>query len=44
MATIEVYPRKRAIIQARAKCSLRPGVHSLEIMGRWAARAGLHLD
>ena len=44
MATIEVNPRKRTIIQARAKCNLRPGGRSYEIMRQWAAAAGLHLQ
>ena len=43
MATIEVDPRRLSIIQARAKCNLRPGVRSLEIMRQWAAWAGLHI-
>ncbi len=44
MATIEVNPRRRSIIQARAKCNARPGVRSLEIMRQWAAWAGLPID
>jgi hypothetical protein len=43
LVTIEVDPRKRAIIQARAKCNLRPGDRSLEIIRQWAARAGLQV-
>jgi hypothetical protein len=44
MATIEVDPRKRAIVQARAKCNLRVGGRSREIMRQWSAWAGLQLD
>jgi len=44
MATIEVDPRRRSIIQARAKCNLRPGVRSLEIIRQWADWAGLQFD
>jgi len=40
MATIEVDPRKRAIVQARGKCNRRPGGRCLEIMRQWAAWAG----
>jgi len=43
MATIEVDPRQRAIIQVRAKCNQRPGGRSLEIMRQWAAWAGIQL-
>ena len=43
MATIEVDPRKRAIIQARGKCNQRLGARSLEIMRQWAVWAGLQL-
>ena len=41
MATIEEDPRKRSIIQARAKCNGRPGVRSYEIIRQWAAWPGL---
>ena len=44
MATIEVDPRKRSIIQARAKCNGRPGVRSYEIIRQWAAWSGLQFD
>jgi hypothetical protein len=44
MATIQVDPRRRAIIQLRAKCNLRPGGRSREIIHQWAATAGLHFD
>lgn len=44
MVTIEVDPRRRAIIQARAKCNLRPGVRAIEIIRQWAAWAGLQFD
>ena len=44
MVTIQVDPRKRAIIQARAKCNMRPGVQSNEIIRQWAAWAGLQFD
>lgn len=43
MATIEVDPRKRTIIQARAKCNQRPGPRSREIMRQWAARVNLRI-
>ncbi len=42
LATIEADPRKRAILQVRAKCNQCPGLRSLEIMRQWAAWAGLH--
>src|SRR6266704_4010519 len=41
IATIEVDPRRRLIIQARAKCNLRPGVRSLQIIRQWFDWAGL---
>jgi len=44
MATIQVDPRKRAIIQARAKCNMRPGGQSNEIIRQWSAWAGLQYD
>jgi hypothetical protein len=44
MVTIQVDPRKRAIIQARAKCNMRPGVQSNEIIRQRAAWAGLQFD
>ena len=44
MATIEVDPRRRSIIQARAKCNVRPGVRSFEIIRQWAVWAGLQFD
>jgi hypothetical protein len=44
MVTIEVDPRRRAIIQARAKCNLRPGGRSVEIMRQWAVWVGLEID
>ncbi len=43
MATIEVDPRKRLIIQARAKSNRRPGVRSLEVLRQWAAWARLQI-
>ncbi|HWF20463.1 MAG TPA: PcfJ domain-containing protein [Verrucomicrobiae bacterium] len=44
MVTIEVDPRRRAIIQMRAKCNLRPGGRSREIIDKWASSAGLRFD
>jgi hypothetical protein len=44
MVTIQVDPRRRAIIQLRAKCNLRPGGRSREIIHHWAASANLHFD
>jgi PcfJ-like protein len=44
MTTIEVDPRRCSIIEARAKCNLRPGVRSLEIIRQWADWAGLQFD
>jgi hypothetical protein len=44
MVTIEIDPRRRAIIQARAKCNLRSGGRSLEIIRQWAAWAGLQFE
>jgi hypothetical protein len=42
MATIEVDPRKRSIIQARSNFNRRPGVRSIELIQQWASWAGLH--
>ncbi len=44
MATIEVDPRQRSIIQARAKCNRWPGGRSGEIIRQWAAWASLRVD
>jgi hypothetical protein len=44
MVTIEVDPRRRAIIQARASCNRPPGARSLEIIREWANRIGLRID
>ena len=44
MVTIEVDPRSHSIVQVRAKCNLRPGPRSLEIMQQWATHAGLQFD
>jgi hypothetical protein len=44
MATIELDPRRRAIVQARAKCNMRPGGRSNEIIRQWAVWAGLQFD
>ena len=44
MATIEINPRRRAIVQVRAKCNRRPGHRSLQIIRRWAGRAGLQWE
>jgi hypothetical protein len=41
MATIEVDPRTRAIIQVRAKRNRAPGHRSSQIIRQWAAYAGL---
>jgi hypothetical protein len=43
MATIEVNPRRRAIIQVRAKYNARPGARSLEILRQWAACENLQV-
>src|SRR5206468_2523161 len=43
IATIEVDPHKRSIIQVRAKCNRRPGGRSCEIIRQWAASAGLQI-
>jgi hypothetical protein len=44
MATIEVNPRRRAIIQVRGKCNQRPGSRSVEILRRWAAQEKLQAE
>jgi len=44
MVTIEVHPRRRMIIQIRAKCNLRPGGRSREIIDQWASSSGLRSD
>jgi hypothetical protein len=41
MVTIEVDPRRRTLVQARAKCNRWPGGRSAEIINQWAARTGL---
>jgi hypothetical protein len=41
MATIEVHPHRRVIMQVRAQCNRRPGHRSSEIIRRWAVWAGL---
>jgi hypothetical protein len=41
MATIEADPRKRTIIQTRAKFNRYVGVRSREMITQWAAKAGL---
>lgn len=43
MVTIEVDPRKRSIVQARAKCNRWPGARSVEIIRQWASWAELSL-
>lgn len=44
LVTIEVDAHRRSIVQVRAKCNLRPGGRSLEIIRQWATRAGLQFD
>jgi len=44
MATVEVDPRKRAIIQVRAKCNARPGPRTVEILRKWANRENLQVS
>jgi hypothetical protein len=44
LATIEVNPHRRSIVQTRAKCNARPGSRSLEIVQQWAAHARLQFD
>ncbi len=44
IVTVEVEPKRRSIIQARAKCNRRPGGRSAEIIRQWAAWAGLQLN
>ena len=44
MVTIEVDAHRRSIVQVRAKCNLRPGGRSLEIIRQWATHAGLQFD
>jgi len=41
MVTIEVDGHRRCIIQLRAKCNLRPGGRSLQIIQEWATHVGL---
>lgn len=43
IATIEVNPHRRAIVQVRAKCNSRPGVRSLEFLRQWATRENLQV-
>ena len=44
MATIEVIPRRRSIVQARAKCNLPVIGRSREIIHAWADQEGLTYD
>jgi hypothetical protein len=44
MATIEVEPRGRAIVQVRAQCNRPPGARSAAIIRQWSGWAGLRLD
>ena len=43
MATIEVNPHRRAVVQVRGKCNSRPGARSLEILRQWAAHENLRV-
>lgn len=43
MVTIDVDPRKKRILQMRAKCNLQAGGRSREIIRQWAERSGLTL-
>jgi PcfJ-like protein len=44
MATVEVNPHRRAIIQVRAKCNRLAGPGSIEILRRWAVQEHLQLE
>jgi len=44
MATIEVDPRRRSIVQVRASFNQRPGARSREIISQWADTAGLKIQ
>lgn len=44
IGTLEVHPRRRAIIQARAKANARLGENSFAIVRQWAAWAGLEIE
>jgi hypothetical protein len=44
MATIEVNPHRRAIIQVRSKCNKSVGTRSFEILRQWAAQEKLKLQ
>lgn len=44
MVTIEVDPRKKSIVQVRAKCNRWPGPRSREIINQWADWAGLRVE
>ncbi|MDB6129818.1 MAG: hypothetical protein JWM04_925, partial [Verrucomicrobiales bacterium] len=44
MVTIQVDPRKRLIVQVRAKCNYHPGDRSMKIIGEWARASGLKFD
>jgi hypothetical protein len=44
MATIEVDPRRRLIVQMRERFNYRPGPASREIIRRWADSAGLKIQ
>ena len=44
LVTIEVDPRRLAVVQMRASSNRTPGVRSRAIIGKWAAKAGLRYD
>jgi len=41
ITTVEVTPRRRAIVQVRAKCNHRVGSRSIDILRRWASQENL---
>jgi len=43
MVTIEINPRTKSIIQARAQCNRPPGERSREVIRQWAGWAGLRI-
>jgi hypothetical protein len=44
IATVEVSPARRAIVQIREKCNRRPGCRTLEILRLWAAQENLPIE
>ena len=44
MATVEVNPHRRVVVQVRAKYNRRPGSTATEILRRWASQEHLQIE